>query len=285
MMKKNDEFFVGYLDEVGPTTRKKLKRFVWTVLLLVFVGAGIFALSQKPFANSTFELTKTTQLTGVYHESPYPMLRIDIGDGLQKDVLLVGFGKSSVAPFLEKIREEQRFIQNKTLNIEGNLIYYNGKTVMQVTSDKNVTVENELESIIPSEEHIGTRTFEGEIIDPKCYFGVMKPGEGKIHRSCAVRCISGGIPPVLLNLNSKTGPRYLLLTDADGNPIHDAVLKHVGKPLRISGDIVKKGDWFLLKMDPNSVSYTGSPSIYSENISCQSDCAHLHLKEAFARSE
>lgn len=39
-------------------------------------------------------------------------------------------------------------------------------------------------------------TLEDEIIDPKCYFGVI-PGKGKIHRSCAIRCISDGIPPVL----------------------------------------------------------------------------------------
>lgn len=24
----------------------------------------------------------------------------------------------------------------------------------------------------------------------------MKPGEGKAHRACAIRCIAGGIPPV-----------------------------------------------------------------------------------------
>ena len=38
---------------------------------------------------------------------------------------------------------------------------------------------------------------KGEIVDPKCFFGVMKPGEGKPHKDCAIRCILGGIPPVL----------------------------------------------------------------------------------------
>ena len=28
-----------------------------------------------------------------------------------------------------------------------------------------------------------------------CFLGVMKPGRSKPHRACAVRCISGGIPP------------------------------------------------------------------------------------------
>jgi len=35
----------------------------------------------------------------------------------------------------------------------------------------------------PPKEMISKMTLQGEIIDPKCYFGVMKPGKGKIHRS------------------------------------------------------------------------------------------------------
>ena len=37
-------------------------------------------------------------------------------------------------------------------------------------------------------------TLKGEIIDPKCYLGAMKPGGGKTHKACAMRCIAGGIP-------------------------------------------------------------------------------------------
>jgi len=36
----------------------------------------------------------------------------------------------------------------------------------------------------------------GEIVDSKC-LGVMTPGQLTTHRACAIRCISGGIPPVL----------------------------------------------------------------------------------------
>jgi hypothetical protein len=45
---------------------------------------------------------------------------------------------------------------------------------------------------------LGTQTLIGEIVDSKCYLGVMNPGALIPHRACAIRCISGGIPPVLL---------------------------------------------------------------------------------------
>ena len=38
----------------------------------------------------------------------------------------------------------------------------------------------------------------GEIVDSKCYLGVMNPGEGTVHRDCAARCLSGGLPPMLV---------------------------------------------------------------------------------------
>ena len=46
---------------------------------------------------------------------------------------------------------------------------------------------------------LDTFTLIGEIVDSKRYLGVMNPGNGKVHRDCAVRCLSGGIPPIFGN--------------------------------------------------------------------------------------
>ena len=106
-------------------------------------------------------------------------------------------------------------------------------------------------------------TFQGEIIDPKCYFGVMKPGKGKIHRSCAARCISGGIPPVLATTNNNNIAEYYLITDANGNAIHEAILPFIGKPSEITGIVEKMEDWYLLKIN-------------TENISVKSDISAVY---------
>ena len=45
----------------------------------------------------------------------------------------------------------------------------------------------------PSYQPLGAVTLTGEIVDSKCFLGVMNPGNLKPHKACAIRCISGGI--------------------------------------------------------------------------------------------
>ena len=45
---------------------------------------------------------------------------------------------------------------------------------------------------------LGQGTFVGELVDTKCFLGVMRPATGKVHRGCAIRCLNGGAPPGLL---------------------------------------------------------------------------------------
>lgn len=45
---------------------------------------------------------------------------------------------------------------------------------------------------------VGKVFLTGELVDTKCYLGVMRPAVGKVHRACAVRCLSGGVPPEIL---------------------------------------------------------------------------------------
>lgn len=249
-MKKNDEFYVSYIDgSLGAKTRQTLKRFTIGSLVIIILGALLFSFAQKPFKNSTFELTSATKITGVFHEKPYPMLRVEVAKNTYKNILLLGFGKSSANPYLEKLQNEVADLNGKKVSIEGNLIYYNGKTLIQITNEEKVTLENDAIHAIPLKKVISEMTFQGEIIDPKCYFGVMKPGKGKIHRSCAVRCISGGIPPVLATTDNNNISQYYLLTDLDGKPINDSVLPFIGKPSKITGIVEKMEDWYIIKMN------------------------------------
>ncbi len=255
-MKKNDEFYVSYIeDSIGAKTKQILKRFVLVAVGIIILTALVFSFSQKPFKNSTFELTSTTKITGTFHENPYPMLRVEVAENAFKNILLLGFGKSNANPYLEKIRKEVKDINGKTVTIEGNLIYYNGKTLIQITDNEKVTLtKTDASNKIPLKTAISEMTLQGEIIDPKCYFGVMKPGKGKIHRSCAVRCISGGIPPVLATSDKNNITEYFLITDTDGNAIHDDVLPYIGKPSKIKGIVEKMEDWYLLKISVDDIS-------------------------------
>ena len=97
---------------------------------------------------------------------------------------------------------------------------------------------------------LGRQTLVGEIVDSKCYLGVMNPGQLLPHRACAILCISGGIPPVLL-VRQKIGPAiYLLLVSADGQPVNQQVLDLVAEPVQITGEVERQGDWLILRADP-----------------------------------
>ena len=261
-MKKNDEFYVPYIaGSLGVNTKQTLKRFSIVSILLIIASALLFSISQKPFKNSTFELTSATKIRGVFHENPYPMLRVEVAENTFKNILLLGFGKSSANPFLKKLQNQVKNLNGKTLSIEGNLIYYNGKTLIQITDKEKVTLENTSKKSLPKKEAISEMTLQGEIIDPKCYFGVMKPGKGKIHRSCAIRCISGGIPPVLATTDNNNISQYYLLTDHKGNPIHKTILPFIGKPSEIKGFIEKMEDWYIFKIDPSGIKINSNISL------------------------
>ena len=260
-MKEKEEFFVPYIEgSLGKRTRKSVRKFALIAILVIAIAATLFSISQKPFKDSTFELTTVTKITGIYHESPYPMLRVQEDDGSFKSIVLLGFGKSSANPFLEKIKQEVPDLNGRKLSIEGNLIYYNDKTLIQITDEEKVNVLDPAKSFLPKTMEVSKITLQGEIVDPKCYFGVMKPGKGKIHRSCAVRCISGGIPPIFATTDANNIAKYFLLTDLEGHPINDQILSHVGKPADITGMVEKMGDWYLFKVDSKDIKELGTKS-------------------------
>ncbi|MGI9531530.1 hypothetical protein [Lutimonas sp.] len=248
-MKPEDEFYVGYTNKMGRKTKRTITVFMIVVSLVVLIGVFAFSYFQKPFVNSTFELNKVSTLRGVYHENPYPMLRVQVAENSYKNILLLGFGKSSVNPFIRKLMQDEGNLHGKTLSLEGNLIYYNGKTLIQITNDEKVSLVNSSITTLPENKSQGNTILTGEIIDPKCYFGVMKPGLGKIHRSCAIRCISGGIPPVLATTDQQGQTSYYLLTNLEGEPLNQSVLPFIGKPALLKGAIEKSEDWNLLKTD------------------------------------
>src|SRR5206468_9250 len=99
-------------------------------------------------------------------------------------------------------------------------------------------------------ESFGQQTLTGEIVDSKCYLGVMNPGALTPHRACAIRCISGGIPPVLLVRQSNGPALYLLLVSRHGKPVNKQVLNLVAEPVEITGEVERQDELLILRSDP-----------------------------------
>jgi hypothetical protein len=62
----------------------------------------------------------------------------------------------------------------------------------------------------------GEFLLRGELVDTKCWLGVMRPSTGKVHRACAVRCLAGGVPPGLLVRRDGEADRIVLLAGPEG---------------------------------------------------------------------
>jgi hypothetical protein len=75
----------------------------------------------------------------------------------------------------------------------------------------------------------------GEIVDGKCWLGVMKPGRGTVHRACARLCVRGGIPPLIVFRDGEGVLRTALVTTTDGDRVGVDILRYVARPVEVTG--------------------------------------------------
>jgi hypothetical protein len=108
-------------------------------------------------------------------------------------------------------------------------------------------------ALVATDQYLGEVTFEGEIIHSKCFFGVMKPGSGKVHRTCARLCLLGVLPPMLA-LKNKQGERlaYLLMNE-DGSSASIPLSEKVAVPVRLSGTLLQRGELQYVQLKASNV--------------------------------
>ena len=64
----------------------------------------------------------------------------------------------------------------------------------------------------------------------------MRPGEGKVHRACAARCLSGGVPPGLLVRSSDGGGAVYYLAGPEGGKL-DFDVQWAARKIRVLGHL------------------------------------------------
>ena len=82
----------------------------------------------------------------------------------------------------------------------------------------------------------------------------MNPGAGKVHRACATRCISGGVPPILAVRAEGGGGdfHHILLVGERGQAVNQEILPFVAEPVEITGTLEKSGDLWILRAAPST---------------------------------
>jgi hypothetical protein len=134
----------------------------------------------------------------------------------------------------------------KEVRLQGQLIYRESVTMIEIEPGSIAPLNSPSAQQAPTVD-LGEVTVTGEIVDGKCYLGVMNPGNGKVHRDCAARCISGGIPPIFV---TSDGEEQFLLVASDGNAIAaDALREFVAEPITITGEALRRGESRMLRMD------------------------------------
>lgn len=213
---------------------------------LLLGGAAIGVLlvvGQEPFAPSRFEFQEEHAYSGVIRERPYPTLVTG-----SRQFLLVNPGKHGADPSVRGL--DGRLVSMKGLRIERDR-----DAMLEVVSGS--IAPEPAASPLPFAQPIdmGGVSLAGEIVDSKCFLGVMNPGNGKVHRDCAARCISGGVPPAFLVRDAGGRSRIFLLVGSDGRALQPEVLDYVAEPIRIRGHLERHGSFFVLKAEPKTFTH------------------------------
>lgn len=256
---ERDPFYVGYLP-----LPKWIKRFIvpWLVgnIVLALGIAAVIAQQHREPGEGVWETSSIVELEGAFVEEPYPILQ-----GYNKQTyILVGQGKIGA-------QDHVAFFRDATLGsvkARGYLIERDGRRILELISEPgkpglmpNLAIDSaysgeelsSAEHFFLNQEDLGAHTLRGEIVDPKCYLGVMQPGDGKTHKVCATLCIKGGIPPMLLVRDKQGTTAAYLLTDSAGKAFPESHHEYIADPIEITGQVLRDGDLLILRADLDSI--------------------------------
>jgi hypothetical protein len=211
--------------------------------LLAFGLSFLVSSTQQPADQGFFDFGNSSSVEGTLSRTPYPVLYSE--DGAR---ILVAQGKHGAQALLDKLSLEH----GSGAKLAGTAVDSEVANMLELTDGQPTPSRQRL----PEERSLGQFQLNGEIVDSKCYLGVMKPGRGKPHRACAALCIEGGIPPALLVRTAGAAPRrmVLLLVGLDDQAIGEALLPLVTEPVRLAGEVLVRGDLLVMKVDPKEIS-------------------------------
>lgn len=246
----NKEFFIGWSENSAPQSISWIRKHILLIGILLVILVGICALFQSMIGKGFFDFGNIQNFEGVFVKSPVPMLVSKDGIEGYKVLYLVNEFKYGID------KEQADSFHLKHVQINGTFIHDQKQGMIEISKDGiELSQEKNFDSHdIPSFSAQGTIEVTGEIMDSKCWLGVMNPGSRKTHRACAILCIKGGIPPIVVGTETgQSNYDYYLLVGPDGAPVNNFIINYVGFPIKISGELEVAGDLKIIKMDPDSL--------------------------------
>jgi hypothetical protein len=220
--------------------------------VLVLCGVtGVLASLQEPVDSGAYEFGVAREFVGILREAPLPnLLMDDTGEpasaGKPRAVLIAGSGKFGLPDFA-------REGLGKRVRFTGSLIYRQNMTMVEMNdADSFEVLEQVISEPNSNVSSFGAVTLVGELVDTKCFFGVMKPGVGKVHRACAVVCLEGGIPPGLLLRQEDGRSTVVMLAGTDNSPL-DIDSQWAARQLNVTGELEMRDGIPVLRTDKVSL--------------------------------
>ncbi len=240
-MTGNDEFYVGYLP-TPPALAHRLRRLAFGILVLAAPAGILVAMAHTPSAGGTFEYGHPITVRGELEWHPQPALRVREGASV-RHVALVAQGKHGV--------EGLEALDGRPVTMSVTRFHRDQDEMFEVASAPALdTLAAPLPAAVVGA--LGAVTLRGEIGDGKCDLGVMNPGDGTLHRACAVRCLSGGVPPMLLLRDAQGREARVALAGREAPLPGDLVRRWAGAVVTVKGTLVRRDGAPILLVDDGS---------------------------------
>jgi hypothetical protein len=246
--KQVDPFFVGYFRKVPPQIGNFALAAAAVIVALVAVMALIVPLGAVDTGPGRYaDDLRGGALTGVIDPLPYPILRVPAaGDNPARAVLLGGQEKFGA-------QQQTAAAGPVPVDVRGIFVRRGDMEMLLVRPDGVVQSAAPVSEFSPRPtEDLGRWRLTGEICDGKCYAGAMKPGTGLAHKACANLCILTGLPPVLVMELPVEGSTVVLLADADGGPMPEALYDMTAVPVVMEGRLERRDDLLIFRIATGS---------------------------------
>jgi hypothetical protein len=253
----DDAFYVGYDPPMPGSIARIVRRAVWIALALGVSAVALVAVRHRAIAGGVFAFGDVQPVAGVLVERPYPALRVP---GRPASLLLVATGKHGAAPLVRGLADRAVIVRGQRISREGNeMLEIAGIAENPSPGESPGEPPGESSGESPGDSSGADVVLRGEIVDSKCFLGVMTPGQGKTHRACASLCLRGGIPPALFVEDRAGDSRLILLVSPAGGPLDASTMAaRAFEPTEMTGRLERADGWWVLRTDPAAWRRLGS---------------------------
>ncbi len=245
-MARND-LFVGWAAPSKATRRGFIAGAAVTIGGLGAL-AGALALNHRAPGDGAWNQNDVHDYQGWLVRAPYPALRTRDAAGAPRTIFLATSGKNAVALPVGLAG---------AVRVRGSLIARDAHAMLatDAKADWIAPARFDADGLTHwPEEDLGEVLRAGEILDAKCWFGAMRPGFGKTHKSCAALCARGGLPLAFCEIGScgDAVEAPLFLNEA-GRPHGRAILPYVADPILARGRLVRVGDVMQMRVNAEAL--------------------------------